>query len=98
MRKLSLILICLTIGCTSHTDPSVQNINHQTLSQQGEFVGELPDGRKVYRWKIEMGSSYNDHWLYSVGESITINKDVRQGKTTANEVEIIINGQKYIKQ
>ena len=85
------------VGCTStsHSDPQIMSLNKTTLSRSGEDVGTLPDGRKVVRYEIEMGSSIHNHWLYVVDGSITVNRAERQGKGLANHVDVIIDGTRY---
>jgi len=53
-----MFLLCFVVGCTSHNDPTVMSANKATLAEKGEFVGTLPDGRQISRYKIEMGSYF----------------------------------------
>lgn len=78
------------IGCTFRNDPQIISLNKNNLSGHGEYIGTLPDGRKVNRYEIEMGSGVPNHWLYVTDGSITVNRTVRQGKTSVNQVDIII--------
>lgn len=76
---------------TSHTDPKVKLQNKSMLASEGEYIGTLPDGRKVVRYGISMGS-HSSHWIYVAGDSATVNRSERQGKTTVNRVEVFIDG------
>jgi len=87
-------LLFVECGCTTRNDPTVVKANEATLAGSGEAVGTLPDGRKVVRYRIEMGDSH-DHWLYVTDGSITINRSQSNGKTTSNHVDVIIDGVKY---
>ncbi|RTK95554.1 MAG: hypothetical protein EKK64_06945 [Neisseriaceae bacterium] len=100
MKKFFVVMIFLSIlfllfGCEGRNDPSVIKQNEETLSGEGEYVGILPDGRKVSRYPIETG--YRNHFLYLVEDSdtVTINRSVSSGKTTVNIVEVIIDGKKF---
>jgi hypothetical protein len=59
-------------------------LNKANLSKAGEEVGVLPDGRRVIRYEIEMGSNIHNHWLYVVDGSITVNRTESHGKTRAS--------------
>lgn len=88
-----LLLLCL-VGCTRYNDPSVMARNATAISGEGEYIGALPDGRKIHRYCIDMGDSH-DHWLYVTNGSITINRDEKNGKHTNNHVDVIIDGVHY---
>ena len=90
-----LLLLCLFCGCSNYDDPEVKLRNKAMLSQGGEFIGELPDGRKVSRYYISMGNQSSAHWIYVTDGSITVNHEVRTGKTSHNEVQVLIDGIKY---
>lgn len=86
----------MLIGCqTAYNDPVVVEQNRITLSGVGESVGTLPDGRKVVRYEIEMGSNLN-HWIYVAENTITVNHTETHGKTTANHTEVIIDGKVFV--
>ena len=95
MKKLFLIIL-FCLGCTGRNDPTVIKQNENTLSSSGEYVGVLPDGRKVTRYVIDTGSNH-DHYLYVIEntKSSTVNSIISSGKTTRNNVNVIIDGQRY---
>lgn len=96
MKKL-LIAFCLIglAGCTQYNDPTVMATNKATLETSGEYVGTLPDGRRIVRYRLEMGDNIHDHWVYVTEGSITINRTENHGKTSSNHVDVIIDGVKY---
>lgn len=69
--------------------------NKTTLAGSGEYIGTLPDGRKIVRYKLDMGSNIHDHWIYVTEGSITINRTESHGKSSSNHVDVIIDGVKY---
>ena len=71
MKKFILLLLMLVGGCTKYNDPTVMANNKARLSQNGEYVGTLPDGRKVVRYCIEMGDAIGNHWIYVTEGSTT---------------------------
>lgn len=99
MTRLILALSVLMLSCVgcdiSHTDPSVMALNKANLAKSGEEVGVLPDGRRVVRYELEMGSNKYNHWLYVVDGSITVNRTVTNGNTSANHTSVIIDDIKY---
>lgn len=86
---------CIIVGCTQHNDPTVMATNKAILGTSGEYVGTLPDGRKIVRYRLEMGDNIHDHWVYVTEGSITINRTENHGKTRSNHVDVIIDGVKY---
>lgn len=102
MKKL-IVFFCFVIaislfaisGCTVHNDPAIMSSNKSVLAGNGEEVGTLPDGRKLVRYRLAMGSNIHDHWVYVVGNTITINRTESHGKTSSNHVDVIIDGVNY---
>lgn len=88
--------LCFLLGCTAHNDPTVMTTNKATLAGSGEYVGTLPDGRKIVRYQLEMGSNLHNHWIYVTDGSITLNRTEPNGKTSSNHVDVIIDGVKYL--
>ena len=100
-----LFLLAFT-GCgtaTPYNHPTIVAYNKQKLAGPGEEVGILPDGRKLVRYSIHMGSdefgvTEHHHWVYVVENSnskptsITINREIQ---TSFNHVEVIIDGISY---
>lgn len=81
MRYLILILCLSTlIGCQSNPKE-----NAQTLRSGGQLIGQLPDGRNLYRYEI---TYYADtHYVYVVGDDVTMNS--KTGNTRHVNAEII---------
>lgn len=95
MNKIFLFSLLVLMGCnTRYDDPTVVAINQHRLAGQGDTVGTLPDGRKVIRYPIDMGTAHS-HWIYVVDNTITVNRTESHGKTTSNHVDVIINGVTY---
>lgn len=82
------------VGCVQPNDPTVMSNNKATLAGDGEEIGTLPDGRKLVRYRLQMGSQ-NDHWVYVTNNTITINHTEQHGKTSSNHTEVIIDGVIY---
>jgi len=96
MKKLSILcFVALFIGCTPHNDPTIMSNNKAVLAGDGETVGTLPDGRRVVRYRLDMGSEIKDHWVYVVDNTITINRTELHGKISSNHVDVIVNGVTY---
>lgn len=79
--KYLILILCLTtlIGCESNPRE-----NAQTLKSGGQLIGELPDGRSLYRYEI---TYYSDtHYVYVAGDDITVNN--KTGKTRHVNSEI----------
>lgn len=89
------MLICLAaVGCSeTQQEAAARKLAiKNSLALTGELMGEIPDGRKVYRWKIP----YDGHYVYVVGDDVTINRTERQGKVTRHRVEVMIGGVMYV--
>ena len=98
MKKFFLLVSCLClIGCTGPNDPSILALQKTTLAGPGTTLGTLPDGRKVVRYELEMGSNHHNHFLYIVEgtPTITINHTETHGKTQSNHVEVVIDGKPF---
>jgi hypothetical protein len=94
MRFLLVFVLCIFLtGCTTYTPEQVSVMNEKTLSSEGELIGTLSDGREVRRYEIYILHQAN-HWIYVVGDTVTVNKTVRQGKVNSNRVEVFIDGVK----
>lgn len=71
-------------------------------AQTPEQMFMLPDGRVLYRIKITARQAESEcnscrlpsapHWVYIAGSDLTINKSVTSGKSTVNEVQVLIDG------
>lgn len=99
MKYMICLLVLFLVGCVGPRDPSVVSQNKTTLSAAGEYVGTLPDGRKIVRYEIEMGSNIHNHWVYIVddSESISVNRVDQHGKNARPTTDVIIDGKRYRK-
>lgn len=87
MRKLLAVflVLCVVVGCDS---PEVIRTNNaKELRDGGEVVGTLPDGREVRRYRIERENA-SDHWVYVVGDTVTVNRVERHGKPSTHHTEV----------
>ena len=77
------ILIALAIvvlsGCGN--SPSQHTANWKNC---GEYMGTLPDGRKVYCYEIERNMA--THWLYVIENGDEVSVSFKQGKHTVSQV------------
>lgn len=95
-RMITIFVLLFVFGCEGdYTDPVIIAQNKTRLSQAGQEVGVLPDGRKVIRYELDMGRTMHNHWIYVVDGSLSINQTQSHGKTTANHVHVVIEGQNY---
>jgi len=96
------IVVCmlLTFGCVG-CSPSEADVkkwkkyNIDSLSKNGEEVGVLPDGRKVIRYSVVSPPSWprrepDHHFIYVVDGSVTMNREVQNGKYTKQETTVLI--------
>lgn len=95
-RMITIFALLLFVGCKEdYNDPAILHKNKTRLSQGGQEVGVLPDGRKVVRYELDMGSRMHNHWIYVVDGSVSVNQPQSHGKATANHVTVVIDGQNY---
>lgn len=87
---LSAILCISLVGCS--TEQERLQINNATLSSDGELVGTFKDGTELRRFEIY--NSVHNHWVYTVGKTVTVNRTEQHGKGSANRVEVFIDGVK----
>jgi hypothetical protein len=97
----SVFLISGFIGCTTdfsaHQASNLQkhkDYNTTSLSKGGEEVGVLPDGRKVIRYSVVVPSTWStadEHFVYVVDKTVTVNRSVRVGKGKKNEATVFID-------
>jgi hypothetical protein len=98
----AIVLVICFVGCETknYDDPSILALNRERLSGRPEVVGKLPNGKAVYRYRIDMGSNMHDHWLYVVedADTVTNNRIVEESDgedtTTFNEVDVVITKKK----
>lgn len=100
--KLKFLLLALTLslaGCNEPDAEQVPAINKNILSNAGETVGALPDGRTVTRWAVWSPSGYVTHYIYVIEKTATIttNRTEMAGKVQVNRVDVVIvNGKEYV--
>ncbi len=96
------LLVIATAGCyiKGANDPEIIAENQATLKGEPDVVGKLPDGRVIYRYRINMGTNNHAHWIYIVEKSdvVTNNRlvDESDGEntTTFSEVDVIVKKRK----
>lgn len=99
LKKMFIVAcVLLTFGCVG-CSPSEADLkkwekyNIDSLSKNGEEVGVLPDGRKVIRYSVAMPSSWSkadQHFIYVVDGSVTMNREIQNGKYTKQETTVLI--------
>lgn len=93
LALLSIVLVtCLLVGCAPDAHDWAVNamVNEATLKTNGDYMGTLPDGREVRRYRIE-NARYYPHYVYVVkgAATQTTNHLVTAGKTTYNQVDVV---------
>ncbi len=96
---LACIVVFMTIGLGGCSTKRTEGEQHQVESEtesslaKPEIIGKTPDGQTVYRAHItNVPYGYHDHWVYWIGQTVTVNHEETAGKTTTNQVEVTING------
>jgi len=100
---LSILIISSLTGCVSKEEVQDQTARAKIHDDKAlfdpELVGNTYDGQKVFRVKIENvppgcdGCSIgHPHWVYFVGSTLSVNQEVPSGRTSSNEVTVVING------
>lgn len=96
MKKI--ILLCLTAlmlsSCSDENSPESPRETEMSFGRPTK-VGVLPDGRTVSVVIRERGNNH-DHYIYFVDNTISVNTNVQQGKTTRNQATVLIDGIKYV--
>ena len=96
-----LMFVFILSGC----DPSPEaiqeanQINQETL-KKGEVIGITEDNFLLKRYRLKVAGSQYDHYVYlaipylatNMPTTITVNHQQQAGKSTFNQVEVIING------
>lgn len=85
------LLSFVLIGC----EPSPEEQKFQTSEnlKVPEFVGKLPDGRIIQRvWVITRRHPHAVYFFANGGQEISVNYPVQAGKTTRNEVIVLLDG------
>ncbi len=86
------VLTIFLFGCNS---PEEQKNQTSENFKKPEFVGTLPDGRVIMRvWVVRKYNRYNHavYFFMNGGREITVNHSVPEGKTTRNEVIVLLDG------
>ncbi len=94
MKRLLPFLVLALAGCGGDT-PEARATNKVMLSSAGDYIGTLPDGRRVMRYELISPDSSYSHWVYVTDGSITVNRKIPAGKATRSGVEVIIDGVTY---
>ena len=88
MKKFILALVFVTFcGCQKQlSKEELAAYNKNNLSEEGQLIGKLPDGREVVMYTIYHGGPA--HYIYVVkgSESVTVNTTIRRGKTNIQQV------------
>jgi hypothetical protein len=95
LKPLLLLLVLLISGCRDENSP-LSLANTEKYFANPTEVGTLPDGRVVKCVWRDMGENTHAHCIYFVDNTITVNRSVQAGKTTRNDVSVMIDGVKYI--
>ncbi len=94
----SSLIGCNQLDISSYHEANLKrhkDYNINSLSQGGEEVGVLPDGRKIIRYSVLLPSTSHDasqHYIYVVDGSVTLNRRVSVGKYSHNEVTVLLDG------
>lgn len=70
MKRLCLLGCLLLAGCNHDEQNAIENAKE--FKSGGTFIGELPDGRKIYQFKVTRDPHY-DHYIYVVGDTVSQN-------------------------
>lgn len=97
MKKILLTFVVFSlIGCTGPDDDIVKVMNKSHLSGKGDYMGTLPDGRDVTRYRIDRGNM-NSHYIYIVPDSQSTSMNIAGGNKGNNNItSVIIDGRKFI--
>lgn len=98
-RLLATLVLMLCASCDSASsykavydkkEAELKPVNDSALLNP-EIVSKLADGTVVKRVELQIPYTYS-HYIYFVGSTITVNKEVKHGKSRSNEVTVILNG------
>lgn len=85
------VLTFVIIGC--EPSPEEQKIKTSESLNAPEFVGKLPNGRIIERvWIHNRIDKHAVYFFANGGQEITVNYPVQVGKTTRNEVIVLLDG------
>jgi hypothetical protein len=85
------LLTSVLIGCGY----SKEEIEYKTAEnlKKPEIIGSLPDGRIIQRvWVNTRHHAHAVYFFIEGGQEITVNYPVYSGKTTRNEVIVLLDG------
>lgn len=91
-RFILLVGLIALAGCSGPDSPEVKALNKDVLSGPGDYIGTLPNGQDVVRYEINRGDNLHNHFIYVVGDTVTVNRSESQGKSSVNRTETIYNG------
>lgn len=93
MKSIYLLFLC-TIFVACEKSPIEQKTITQENFNNPEFVGTLPNNKKVMRVWAQL--KQKEHAIYFIengeGTEITVNYPIQTGKVTINEVVVLLNG------
>lgn len=87
------VLTFVLIGCGN--SPEEQRYKTSENLKRPEIIGTLPDGRVIQRVWVHQARRHYPHAVYffaNGGREITVNYPVPAGKTTRNEVIVLLDG------
>lgn len=97
-RLLLLLTLCL-VGCDDRKTFNALQAENQAALKNPELVGVTEQGREVKRYIINNpdyadGASVHEHphWVYIVGDTISVNYMETHGKQRNNQVIVIVQG------
>lgn len=97
IQILSIISFLSLVSCDGPNDPAPMAATKSSF-ENPEKVGTLQDGREVFCAKRDMESNSHPRYIYFVGNTITANHTVPQGKTSYNQVTVLIDGVEYVRK
>lgn len=81
--------LVLLVGCDVEEDRRQAQVHNEQSLTRPELVGTTPDGRQVNRvlvlYKDPDHISLRKHYIYFVGNDVTVNYDVSSGKATVGQ-------------
>lgn len=92
-------VLCLAIlsfgmlGCDKPTEEQLKITQDNFKSPT--YIGTLPDGRTVFRVYVQVNHDRHSVYFFDKDDrsnEITVNYPVRRGKTTHNEVIVMLDG------
>lgn len=92
MNLFKIGLLIFAVSTLSACGPTAQEaivLNTNSLKSP-ETVGTLPDGQILQVVVVRRADNAYPHYVYFVGNTVTVNHSVSSGKTTRNDVQAFI--------